>query len=126
LRAVPIVAITGNVVRHRGKGLQRHAGKTETSLRIVPLPRFVVESEGRPDWAREDQHSDRHLRGQRRTSSKGCRGHGGSLAGLLNPLIGGRVMSSAVCAGRRPDTRDGKSRRSERRSAARPPDTARG
>lgn len=43
LRAVPIVAISGNVVRHRGKGLHRHAGKTETSLRIVPLPRFVVD-----------------------------------------------------------------------------------
>lgn len=42
LRAVPIVAITGNVVRHRGKGLHRHAGKTQTSLRIVPLPQFVV------------------------------------------------------------------------------------
>lgn len=43
LRAVPIVAITGNVVRHRGAGLHRHSGKTETSLRIVPLPRFVVD-----------------------------------------------------------------------------------
>ncbi|MCA1672919.1 MAG: site-specific integrase, partial [Actinobacteria bacterium] len=42
MRAVPIVAITGNVVRHRGKGLHRHDGKTETSLRIVPLPQFVV------------------------------------------------------------------------------------
>jgi integrase len=42
LRAVPIVAITGNIVRHRGAGLHRHAGKTATSLRIVPLPRFVV------------------------------------------------------------------------------------
>lgn len=42
LRAVPIVAITGNVVRHRGGGLHRHSGKTESSLRIVPLPRFVV------------------------------------------------------------------------------------
>lgn len=42
LCAVPIVAITGNVVRHRGKGLHRYAGKTEMSLRIVPLPRFVV------------------------------------------------------------------------------------
>lgn len=42
MRAVPIVAITGNIVRHRGKGLQRHDGKTETSLRIVPLPQFVV------------------------------------------------------------------------------------
>jgi integrase len=43
LRAVPIVAITGNVVRHRGKGLHRHSGKTASSLRIVPLPQFVVE-----------------------------------------------------------------------------------
>jgi integrase len=42
LRAVPIVAITGNIVRHRGKGLHRHAGKTSTALRIVPLPQFVV------------------------------------------------------------------------------------
>jgi integrase len=43
LRVVPIVAISGNVVRHRGKGLHRHAGKTATSLRIVPLPRFAVD-----------------------------------------------------------------------------------
>ncbi|TCK21380.1 tyrosine-type recombinase/integrase [Pseudonocardia endophytica] len=42
LMSVPIVAITGNVVRHRGKGLHRHDGKTTTSLRIVPLPNFVV------------------------------------------------------------------------------------
>lgn len=42
IRLVPIVAITGNIVRHRGKGLHRHAGKTATSLRIVPLPQFVV------------------------------------------------------------------------------------
>jgi integrase len=42
LRAVPIVAITGNVVRHRGKGLHRHDGKTDMALRIVPLPQFVV------------------------------------------------------------------------------------
>jgi integrase len=42
MRAVPIVAITGNVVRHRGRGLHRHEGKTQTSLRIVPLPQFVV------------------------------------------------------------------------------------
>jgi integrase len=42
MRLVPIVAITGNIVRHRGKGLHRHAGKTATSLRIVPLPQFVV------------------------------------------------------------------------------------
>lgn len=51
LRAVPIVAITGNVVRHRGKGLHRHSGKTETSLRIVPLPRFVVDM-----LAKREQH----------------------------------------------------------------------
>ena len=51
LRAVPIVAITGNVVRHRGKGLHRHAGKTETSLRIVPLPRFVLDM-----LAKREQH----------------------------------------------------------------------
>lgn len=43
LMSVPIVAITGNVVRHRGTGLHRHDGKTTTSLRIVPLPNFVVE-----------------------------------------------------------------------------------
>jgi len=41
MRLVPIVAITGNVVRYRGAGLHRHAGKTATSLRIVPLPQFV-------------------------------------------------------------------------------------
>jgi integrase len=40
-----------NVVRHRGKGLHRHAGKTETSLRIVPLPRFVVDM-----LAKREQH----------------------------------------------------------------------
>ena len=51
LRAVPIVAITGNVVRHRGKGMHRHAEKTETSLRIVPLPRFVVDM-----LAKREQH----------------------------------------------------------------------
>lgn len=42
MMSVPIVAITGNVVRHRGAGLHRHDGKTTTSLRIVPLPQFVV------------------------------------------------------------------------------------
>jgi len=54
LRAVPIVAISGNVVRHRGRGLHRHAGKTETSLRIVPLPRFVVDMLAK----REQQHPE--------------------------------------------------------------------
>jgi integrase len=42
IRLVPIVAITGNITRHRGRGLHRHGGKTATSLRIVPLPQFVV------------------------------------------------------------------------------------
>ncbi|MFZ0873240.1 MAG: site-specific integrase [Pseudonocardiaceae bacterium] len=41
IRLVPIAAITGNIVYVRGKGLVRHDGKTETSLRIVPLPSFV-------------------------------------------------------------------------------------
>ncbi len=41
IRLVPIAAITGNIVAVKGKGLVRHDGKTETSLRIVPLPRFV-------------------------------------------------------------------------------------
>jgi integrase len=40
---VPIAAITGNIVHVKGKGLIRHPGKTATSLRIVPLPRFVTE-----------------------------------------------------------------------------------
>ncbi len=43
IRLVPIAAITGNIVYVKGKGLVRHEGKTETSLRIVPLPRFVSE-----------------------------------------------------------------------------------
>ena len=38
----PIVAVTGNIVRVRGSGLVRNAGKTEKALRIVPLPRFVA------------------------------------------------------------------------------------
>jgi integrase len=50
-RAVPIVAITGNVVRLRGKGLRRHPGKTPTSLRIVPVPRFVADV-----LAKREQH----------------------------------------------------------------------
>ncbi len=42
MRLVPVVAITGNIVRIKGGGLRRHDGKTEKSLRIVPLPRFVA------------------------------------------------------------------------------------
>ena len=41
IRLVPIAAVTGNIVYVKGKGLLRHEGKTEASLRIVPLPRFV-------------------------------------------------------------------------------------
>lgn len=47
LRLVPIVAITGNIVHVRGRGLVRHTGKTATSLRVVPLPQFVVDMLGR-------------------------------------------------------------------------------
>lgn len=39
----PILAVTGNVVRVIGQGLRRNSGKTEKALRIVPLPRFVVD-----------------------------------------------------------------------------------
>jgi integrase len=53
----PILAVTGNIVRVKGKGLVRHAGKTEKALRIVPLPRFVVDmlaarrpEDADPDW----------------------------------------------------------------------------
>jgi len=53
----PILAVTGNIVRVRGKGLLRNAGKTEKALRIVPLPRFVTDmlaarrpAEADPDW----------------------------------------------------------------------------
>jgi integrase len=42
-RMVPVVAITGNIVAVIGKGLVRHAGKTEKALRIIPLPQFVVD-----------------------------------------------------------------------------------
>lgn len=41
LFAQPIAAITGNIVRVKGQGLIRNPGKTERSLRVVPLPRFV-------------------------------------------------------------------------------------
>jgi integrase len=53
----PILAVTGNVVRIKGRGLVRNAGKTEKALRIVPLPRFVVDmlrarkpADADPDW----------------------------------------------------------------------------
>lgn len=38
----PAVEITGNVVRVRGHGLQRHGGKTATALRVLPLPEHLV------------------------------------------------------------------------------------
>lgn len=40
---VPVVNITGNVVRVTGVGLVRHEGKTETARRVIPLPGFVVD-----------------------------------------------------------------------------------
>lgn len=53
----PIMAVTGNIVRVKGQGLIRNPGKTEKSLRIVPLPRFVAEmlrnrmpADVDPDW----------------------------------------------------------------------------
>ncbi len=42
MRLVPIVAVTGNLVYIKGKGLVRHDGKTPTALRIVPLPELVT------------------------------------------------------------------------------------
>jgi integrase len=53
----PILAVTGNIVRVKGQGLLRNAGKTEKALRIVPLPRFVADmlaarrtGDVEPDW----------------------------------------------------------------------------
>lgn len=46
---MPIVVINGNIVRHRGKGLHRRAGKMAASPRVVPLPRFVVDMLARRD-----------------------------------------------------------------------------
>lgn len=40
---VPVVNITGNIVRVTGVGLIRHEGKTETARRVIPLPGFVVD-----------------------------------------------------------------------------------
>lgn len=47
----PVLAVTGNIVRIKGQGLVRNHGKTERSLRVVPLPSFVVEmlAQRRPD-----------------------------------------------------------------------------
>lgn len=42
-RKVPVVNITGNLVRVKGQGLIRHEGKTETARRAIPLPRFVTD-----------------------------------------------------------------------------------
>lgn len=43
MAAQPIMAVTGNIVRVKGKGLIRNPGKTEKSLRIAPLPQFVTD-----------------------------------------------------------------------------------
>lgn len=51
--AQPIMMVTGNVVHVRGRGLVRNPGKTESALRVVPLPRFVADMlrARRPDAA---------------------------------------------------------------------------
>jgi integrase len=51
LRLQPVIAITGNIVAVKGKGLVRNHGKTERALRVVPLPRFVADmlAARRPD-----------------------------------------------------------------------------
>jgi integrase len=51
---IPVVNISGNVVRVTGKGLLRHGGKSQTAQRAVPVPAFVVEMltrrrDGAPD-----------------------------------------------------------------------------
>lgn len=43
LRLAPIATVTGNIVREKGKGLVRHAGKTAKAIRTFELPRFVAE-----------------------------------------------------------------------------------
>lgn len=43
LRLAPIVSVTGNIVRVKGKGLVRHEGKTAKARRTFELPRFVME-----------------------------------------------------------------------------------
>lgn len=40
--AIPLVRVTHNVARVIGEGLVLHEGKTESAVRTVPLPRFVV------------------------------------------------------------------------------------
>lgn len=40
---VPVVAITGNIVEVKGAGVVRHPGKTKSSLRVIPLPPFIVD-----------------------------------------------------------------------------------
>jgi integrase len=53
-RRIPVVNISGNIVRVTGQGLIRHEGKTDTAQRAVPVPQFVVEMlsarrDGAPD-----------------------------------------------------------------------------
>lgn len=43
LRLAPIATVSGNIVREKGKGLVRHAGKTAKAIRTFELPRFVAE-----------------------------------------------------------------------------------
>jgi integrase len=53
-RRIPVVNISGNIVRVTGQGLIRHEGKTDTAQRAVPVPQFVLEMlsarrDGAPD-----------------------------------------------------------------------------
>ena len=43
LRLAPIATVSGNIVREKGKGLVRHAGKTSKAIRTFELPRFVAD-----------------------------------------------------------------------------------
>ncbi|MDT7617738.1 MAG: hypothetical protein QOF00_5185 [Pseudonocardiales bacterium] len=42
MRLVPVVAVRQNVYPVKGKGLAVHGGKSAMTLRVVPLPEFVV------------------------------------------------------------------------------------
>lgn len=43
IEQIPVVAVTGNIVDVKGSGLARHPGKTESALRVIPLPVFVAD-----------------------------------------------------------------------------------
>jgi integrase len=41
-RAIPVVAMAGNMTWVMGKGLVRHEGKSASALRLIPLPKFTA------------------------------------------------------------------------------------